>query len=382
VALPRTESKRGRGHRGFEVRSDPWLSFSEAAARRDFTINSIAFEPVSGELIDPFGGVADLERGVLRHTSSRFADDPLRVLRGMQLIARFELTPAAETIELCRSMCAEDLAGERIFEEWRKLVLLGRVPSRGLSFLRQCGWLRDAPELEALIGVPQDPEWHPEGDVWVHTLAVLDGFARERVGNPWEDMVVGFACLCHDFGKPAFTEYTEGRWRSRGHEEGGARPTRDFVGRLTAQTALLEEVLPLVVHHLKPRQLFQAQAGDTAVRRLARKVARIDRLVRVAWADESGRHGSVVDRQPGVWLLARASALELADRAPQPLVQGRHLIAQGLEPGPGFAPILAACFEAQLDGAFTDLAGGLRFLERFLVPDPSETAGRARPSHG
>jgi tRNA nucleotidyltransferase (CCA-adding enzyme) len=382
VALPRRESKVGSGHRGFEIRSDPWLSFGDAAARRDFTINAIAFEPTRGELIDPFGGARDLERGVLRHTSERFADDPLRVLRGMQLVARFELTVAEETIRVARAMDGAELAPERVFEEWRKLILLGRRPSLGLGFLRRCGWLRESPELAALVGVPQDPQWHPEGDVWRHTLLVLDAFAAARLGEPWEDLVVGLACLCHDLGKPAETRYLEGRWRSRGHEEAGAEPTRRLLARMTRQAAVEGEVLPLVIHHLKPRQLFEAGAGDSAIRRLACKVGRVDRLVRVADADEAGRGPGRGDPAPGAWLLERARRLELADRAPQPLILGRHLIARGLEPGPGFGPLLEACLEAQLDGVFEDLAGGERFLDSLLAAQPSETGERAGPSHG
>jgi tRNA nucleotidyltransferase (CCA-adding enzyme) len=382
IALPRRESKVGRGHRGFEVSSDPWLSHREAAARRDFTINSIAWAPSTRELIDPFGGARDLELGVLRHTSERFVDDPLRVLRGMQLIARFELSAATETVRVCREMRGDELAPERVFEEWRKLILLGRRPGLGLEFLRHCGWLRDYPELAALVGVPQDPEWHPEGDVWLHTLLVLDAFAAERIGDPWEDLVVGFACLCHDLGKPGETRYQEGRWRSRGHEEAGAAPAGRLLGRMTRQSALEIEVLPLVVHHLKPRQLYQAGAGDSAVRRLARKVGRLDRLVRVAAADEAGRGPGRGDPSPGAWLLERARALELTDRAPQPLVLGRHLIARGLEPGPAFGGILEACLEAQLDGAFSDLAGGKRFLDSLLAGARGETGKPTGPSHG
>ncbi|HVS65663.1 MAG TPA: HD domain-containing protein [Thermoanaerobaculia bacterium] len=381
VALPRRESKVGRGHRGFEVHSDPWLSFREAAARRDFTINSIAYHPAGDELIDPFGGAPDLERRILRHTSERFVDDPLRVLRGMQLVARFELEVAEETVRVARAVDGSELAPERVFEEWRKLILLGRRPGLGLAFLRRCGWLREFPELEALVGAPQDPQWHPEGDVWRHTLLVMDAFAGARVGAPWEDLVVGFACLCHDLGKPAETRYLEGRWRSRGHEEAGAEPTRRFLARISRNAALEDEVLPLVIHHLKPRQLFEAGAGDSAVRRLAGKVGRVDRLVRVAAADEGGRGPGGGDRRPGAWLLEQARRLELADRAPQPLILGRHLIARGLEPGPDFGPILDACLEAQLDGVFEDVAGGERFLDSLLAAQASETGKPAGPSH-
>lgn len=371
VSLPRRESKVGRGHRGFEVLSDPHLSVAEAASRRDFTINSMAYDPMAEQILDPWGGAADLDRRLLRHTSQRFVDDPLRVLRGMQLVARFELEAAAGTIRLCRTMESEGLARERVFEEWRKLILRGRKISAGLDFLRQTSWLRYFPELEQLVDCPQDPEWHPEGDAWVHTLYVMDAFAADRVEAEWEDLVVGFACLCHDLGKPATTERSDGRWRSKGHEAAGAEPTRSFLARLTNQERLVEEVLPLVLHHLKPDQLYRAQAGDAAVRRLARKVRRIDRLLRVVRADRLGRPPLPDDGFPAaVWLEGRARALEVASQEPRPLVQGRHLIDRGLEPGPHFGPLLEACFEAQLDGEFTDLAGGLSFLDRLLESRP------------
>ena len=195
----------------------------------------------------------------------------------------------------------------------------------------------------------------------------MDAFARDRIGDDWEDLVVGFASLCHDFGKPSTTTHERGRVRSIGHEAAGERPTRAFLGSLTQQTALHEEVVPLVRHHLKPRQLYEAQATDAAVRRLANKVGRIDRLVRVARADAGGRPPLPTDDDAaGRWLLERAQALTLADRGPTPLVLGRHLIARGLEPGPAFGPLLDRCFEAQLDGEFQSLEGGLAYLDRLL----------------
>jgi tRNA nucleotidyltransferase (CCA-adding enzyme) len=218
-----------------------------------------------------------------------------------------------------------------------------------------------------LIGCPQDPEWHPEGDVWTHTLHVMDAFARARVDDPWEDLVVGFACLCHDLGKPPTTTRDGGRIRSLGHESAGEPPTRELLGRMTRQSALIEEVVPLVRHHLKPRQLYDAKASDNAVRRLASKVGRIDRLARVARADAAGRPPLPADEEAASWVLERALALELADHGPAPLVLGRHLIERGLEPGPSFGPILDRCFEAQLDGAFTTLEGGLAWLDRLLA---------------
>jgi tRNA nucleotidyltransferase (CCA-adding enzyme) len=368
VALPRRESKHGLGHRGFEVQSDPHMAFDEAASRRDFTINSLGLDLRTGELLDPWGGRRDLEQRILRHTSSKFVEDPLRVLRGAQLSARFELGVHPETTALCRTVSSEGLAVERVAEEWRKLLVLGRRPSLGLDLLRSCGWLRHYyPELAKLEGCEQDPEWHPEGDVWVHTLHVLDAFAGERIGDPWEDLVVGAACLCHDLGKPATTVLANGRWRSPGHEQAGAAPTRALLERISTRLALVEAVVPLVEHHLKPRQLYEADASDAAIRRLARKVVRIDRLVRVARADALGRPPLTDPFVAGTWLLARASELEVAAVSPVPLVLGRHLIERGLEPGAHFGPLLERCFEAQLDGVFDDLDGGLRYLDRILA---------------
>ncbi|MGF1483063.1 MAG: CCA tRNA nucleotidyltransferase [Opitutales bacterium] len=375
VSLPRRESKLGTGHKGFVVEGDPHLSPAKAAARRDFTINAISFDPLNFELIDPLGGVNDLQQRYLRHCSDQFGEDPLRVLRAMQFIARFELEVAAETLEICRQIEPEDLPPERQFEEWSKLLLRGRKPSLGLHFLKAVGWVGYYPELEALIGCPQDPLWHPEGDVWTHTLHCLDAFARWRSGDPREDLVVGLAVLCHDLGKPQATVTAEdGRIRSPGHEKVGLGPTESFLRRLTAQTDLIEGVLPLVETHMRPGALYDGRSSDSAVRRLANKVGRIDRLVRVCQADAAGRPPLPGDFPAGSWLLERSASLEIADSAPKPLVMGRHLIAQGLKPGPRFGTILNACFEAQLDGAFDDEAGGLAFLKQLLKSGPEPAA--------
>ncbi len=360
VSIPRRESKAGLGHRGFEIMSDPDMPLEEAAGRRDFTINAMALDPLTSEVLDFYGGLADIEARVLRHTTEKFGEDPLRVLRGMQLAARFDLTAAPETVELCRSVAPEGLAAERVFEEWRKLILRGVRPSKGLTFLRESGWIRHFPELEALVGCEQEPEWHPEGDVWTHTLHSMDAFATDRIGDEWEDLVVGFAVLCHDLGKPSTTECVDGRIRSYGHEPAGVDLTTSFLRRMTRQRALIDEVAPLVAHHLKPKELYRAKAGNAAIRRLARRVGRIDRLVRVARADQKGCPPRPFDEFPeGEWLLERARALSVADAAPVRIVLGRHLIELGQEPGPHFSAILNACYEAQLDGVFDSLDGGL-----------------------
>ena len=373
VSLPRLESKTGPGHRGFEITARPELSYEEAASRRDFTVNAMAFDPLTGELIDPFGGMKDIQARVLRHTSEKFIEDPLRVLRAMQFAARFDFEVAPETTAVCRRIQREGLPRERIFEEWRKLICQGIRPSRGLSFLKDCGWIRYWPELEALIGCPQDPEWHPEGDVWVHTLYSMDAFAAEKTGDSGEDLVVGFAVLCHDFGKPFTTRFERGKIRSAGHDTAGEAPTRSFLARMTDQRRLADEVVTLVIHHMRPQQLFRAGAGETAVRRLARRVGRIDRLVRVARADWEGRPGlEKGEFIAGRWLLQRAHELQVQDSAPEPLVKGRHLIGLGLKPGPHFRPILDECYEAQLDGKFKTLEEGILYAEKIIERDGIE----------
>jgi tRNA nucleotidyltransferase (CCA-adding enzyme) len=367
VSIPRRESKAGLGHKGFLINSDPDMEPAEAACRRDFTINSISYDPLVDELVDPFDGEKDLREGILRHTSTRFSEDPLRVLRGMQFLARFDLKPAEETVALCRRIEPEGLSPERIFDEWCKLMLLGKHPSKGLKFLRDTGWVSHFPELEALIGCEQDQKWHPEGDVWEHTLQCLDAFAAERTGDSWEDLVVGFAVLCHDLGKPATTEFIRGHIRSLGHTEAGAEPTLAFLHRMTLQKALPEEVVPLVVAHLRPHELYKTEVGDSAIRRLAHKVKRIDRLVRVARADHQGRKPMPFDGFPaGEWLTKRAGELDVRDKMPVPLVMGRHLIQLGLEPGPDFKPLLTACLEAQIDGEFALLEEGIEFARRLV----------------
>lgn len=365
IAIPRRESKTGLGHKGFEVMSDPSMTTEEAAARRECTINAMAFDPLTDELFDYFGGQKDLEARVLRHTTGSFVEDPLRVLRAMQFIARFELAVAPETLELCRTIEPEGLAPERIFEEWKKLILQGVRPSLGLEFLRDTGWLKYYPELEALCGCEQEPEWHPEGDAWEHTLICMDAFARDRIGDEYEDLVVGFAVLCHDLGKPATTKFERGRTRSIGHSKAGEEPTVVFMKRMTNQRSLIRDVVPLVIDHMRPNELYKDQVGDSAIRRLACRVGRIDRLVRVARADVMGSNPGEYDGFPaGKWLLDRARELEVQDSAPKPIVLGRHLMELGLEPGPGFKPILDACYEAQLNGEISDLDQGIALAKK------------------
>ncbi len=370
-SLPRRDSKTAAGHKGFAMAFDPGISPREAASRRDFTINALMFDPRSGEYLDCFGGREDLAKRVLRHTSAAFGEDPLRVLRGMQFAARFDLTPAPETVALCRSIVHTfpELAVERVGLEWFKWAQLSQRPSAGLRFLKDTGWLKHFPEIAALDGTPQDPEWHPEGDVFTHTCHCCDALAELpewRSADTTTRQVLMFAVLAHDFAKPQTTHTAEreGRLRivSPGHEEQGGPVAESFLTRINAPNEIKARVGPLVTHHLAHLQA----ASDRAVRRLANSLqpATIAELCLVMTADQFGRPPKPKIVHAGVTALrAKAEELRLRDAAPKPLLQGRHLIARGLQPGQQFGAVLAAAFEAQLEGQFTDLAGALKWLD-------------------
>ena len=384
VSLPRRDSKAGPGHRGIAVTGDPDLSLEQAARRRDFTINALMFDPFAGALVDPFGGQRDLERRVLRAVDPEtLGEDPLRALRAVQLAARFELTVDAETARRCASMPLGELPAERVFGEIQKLLLKARRPSIGLRLLREWGMLPAvAPELIPLIDTPQDPEWHPEGDVWIHTLMAVDQAVPllEGLDAPRAQAVM-LGVLCHDLGKPATTRMLDGRLRSYAHEEAGLPPTSALLDRWNVHRLhgydVRGQVLGLVGNHLKPGQFYddRERVSDGAIRRLARKCEPA-LLYRVARADCLGRTG---DFPPVAmeWFLERVQQLEVAERAPDPLLQGRHVLELGLRPGPEVGRIVRAVYERQLDG-FVSTLDEAREEARRLVAGGAE-AGVAGP---
>ncbi len=381
-SLPRRESKTGAGHRGFAVEPDPQLTEAEAAARRDFTLNSIAYDPFTQRLIDPHGGERDLKARVLRHTSAAFSEDPLRVLRGFQLAARFELSLAPETAALCHSIrdAYNELPVERVWGEWDKWATKSVKPSRGLQVLKQTGWLEHFPEIAALDGLPQEPEWHPEGDVFIHTGHCLDalvGLDSWRDGTPAIRRRLSFAVLAHDFGKAVTTKqalrHGRLRWTSAEHEAAGGPLAETFLQRIGAPLEMIGYVRPLVVNHLLHHD-GPAEYRDTTVRRLARKIepATLDDLMAVMRADHLGRPPLVsveTEKRLGYFRVS-AQRLALEHAAPKPIILGRHLIALGFAPGPSFKTALDAAFESQLDGAFHDELGGLEWMKNYLRAHP------------
>jgi tRNA nucleotidyltransferase (CCA-adding enzyme) len=341
VSLPRRESKSGTGHRGFEVTGDPTLGIEDAARRRDFKINAIFWDPLTAEYLDPFDGRGDIENQVLRAVDpATFCDDSLRALRAIQFAARFEFALDAVTRELCRGMPLDDLPPERVWGEIEKLLLAPR-PSIGLALARELDIVAKLfPELKALDGCPQEPEWHPEGDVWVHTLQVVDQ-ARTRIDDlprP-QQLTIMLGALCHDLGKPRTTKFSDGRIRSLDHEEQGVEPALSLLDRLNVHSIdgydVRGQVAGLTAQHLKPGAWYKVrdEVGDGAFRRLAAKVD-LELLARLAKSDCLGREPGAFDCTAMDWFLDRARQLGVEHKPPGPILLGRHLLELGLKPGP------------------------------------------------
>jgi len=382
LSLPRTDNKVGVGHDGFTVKTDPFLSITEAARRRDFTINSMCADPLNGEIFDPFGGYEDLQNKLLKITDKQqFGEDPLRVLRGIQFAARFGLQIDKETALLMQKTAPEmqTLSKERFFEEWKKLLLKATKPSIGLVLAMGLNILKHIhPELPLLAKTKQDKLWHPEGDVWIHTLMTIDEAAkiirRENLLENDEDkaLTIMLGALCHDFGKPATTLVNEnGRTISPGHEAAGYKPTEKFLDRITAPKKIQDKVINLVKYHLSPSMFYidefyrGKKISDGAIRKLAKKIypATIEELVLVAEADHLGR-GQNKDSaqiesilqadiyQPKAWLLEKAQKLQVLDSRPTDLLRGQDLLIIGLTPGKDFGEIISIGNELRDDFGF------------------------------
>lgn len=371
---PRTESKSGFGHKGFETSWFSDLDFAAAARRRDFTINAIGYDPLSQTLLDPFGGVEDLKAKRLKCVDPEtFIDDPLRVLRAMQFAARFELTCDQDLLELCRKMVTnkalEELPKERIFEEFKKLLLQSNRPSIGMELLRDMGALSFFSPLDKLEATPQEKDSHPEGSVWIHTLMALDFMASLRSGEWKNDIVLMLAVLLHDIGKPDTTISVDGLLNAPNHAESGVETALNWLEKITKDKTIISRILPLIRYHGWPRKLYRANAGDKEILRLSTHVCIRD-LILIAKADFFGREfvGEIPKHfEAGEWLYEKALALNVLIEPPAPLIMGRDLIALGLAPSESFKSILERAYDAQLDQIFFTREQALEWLKKDLV---------------
>lgn len=372
ISIPRRDSKTGRGHKGFTIEGDPNMFIKEAAKRRDFTINALALDPLTGEILDFYGGIDDIKNKKLRVTDKEtFVDDPLRVLRAAQFSARFGFDVDEETKELCRSLDLSELSKERIGEEWLKLLLKAPRPSIGLEMARELRILDQLhPEIKTLIGIPQNPDYHPEGDVWNHTKMVVDSaveVSQERSLTEEEKRALILSALCHDLGKPATTKVEEsGKITSYGHEDAGLEPSQRFLDMLHINQALAEKVLILVKEHMFVHN--NPSPSDSAIRRLAKRLypATIQDLVYLSTADMRGA------MKPGAYeaaenLLKKSEELAVEKAKPQPLIMGRDLLEIGFEPGIKIGQTLKEIEELQLDGKIADYGQAQEYAKSKLI---------------
>jgi tRNA nucleotidyltransferase (CCA-adding enzyme) len=368
INVPRRDNKVGVGHDGIECDFDPTMTVKEAARRRDFSINAMALDLHTGEVIDPFGGLTDLTAGVLRATDpALFVQDPLRALRAMQLLARKAKTVDPHTMQLIRGMVDlfPELSAERVYEEWRKLLLKAERPSVGLEFLRESGWLVHFPEFQALIGCEQNPEWHPEGDVWIHSCHTVDSAAWVRsqgvLPEEWVEAFM-FGTMCHDLGKPDTTitpemvandEASEERlWTAWGHDRAGMPHGESFLRRMTNNKDLIKKTTTIIGEHMQPFNLWQGEANMPAYKRLHNRI-RLDVLGWVCRCDSCGGPDVSIGDPDLEHETSQACWARFGDIGPDPvkaILMGRHLIDAGLQPGRDFKARLDAAYNVQLDG--------------------------------
>jgi tRNA nucleotidyltransferase (CCA-adding enzyme) len=432
VSIPRKDSKTGEGHKGFLIQGDPTMTIDEASLRRDLTINSVAYDPLTKTLYDAYGGVRDIKKRMIEVTYvEAFQEDPLRVMRIMQFSSRFGFEVSDRATELCAQMVArgdlDQLPRERISEEVTKLFKKGIKPSTGLEFALKVGFIdRYWQEVGALVDVPQEKGWHPEGDVWTHTLQVVDAAAeiadREiKADSMSEDdkLVLVAAALCHDFGKPATTQFIDGAYRARGHETAGVNPTREFLERIFGDPEAggisdkTRRVLPLVAEHLKPREFWLNEVKEgidqsAAIRKLSQRLSEghnktysdgggssIYMLALVAEADQRGRNGqgnTFLPREyvPELeewqsWLLRRSSELKVELKPPEKLLTATALL-ESLEIKKGdvwVGVVLEAAYADQIDGAITSpedaLVTGLAYFSTMSEKVKKESERKSVP---
>jgi len=356
IAMPRKERVRGQGHRDFDIFVDPFIGTEAAARRRDFTVNALMQNVLTGEVIDHYGGERDLRSGILRHVNDEsFPEDPLRVLRGAQFAARFGLTPAPETIALCRTMDLSHLPGERIEAELKKALLKSEHPSVFFTVLREMEqldlWF---PELKALIGQEQHPTYHAEGDVWNHTMMVLDKAAklRSKVQQPYAFML---SALCHDFGKAVSSEAAaDGAVHAYGHETSGLPLVRQFLTRITKETKVIDYALNMTKLHMRPNIAAHNGVSVKSTNKLFDEAISPRDLICLALADDRGRISLKPAPSTEAFLMDRVAVYE--EYMSRPYVMGKDLIAAGLTPGKDFSDILAYAHKLRLAGIPKDSA--------------------------
>lgn len=352
-AMPRRERKVGSSHSSFEVSVDPFLSFEEASNRRDIRINSIMKDVLTGEIIDCHGGLKDIELKLIRHIDDdTFIEDPLRVLRVCQFASRFNFAIAPETINLCKTIELNSLSKERIFEELKKALLKSEKPSIAFEAMKEMGVIEKLfPELLALTKCEQRPDYHPEGNVWVHTMMVIDELAklRDKSKNPIGLMLSG---LCHDLGKPNVTKlHEDGIISSKGHEIEGVQVTVRFINRITTNKSLIVFIMNMVKNHMRPNEI--ALCGNKKTIRKLMVDTDINEILLLSEADHKGRGISEKEKDYTntiKWFNKMIDEVSTSPGKIQPFITGKDLINNGINPGVEMGNMIKKAFDLQLEG--------------------------------
>ena len=355
IAMPRKETATGRGHRDFKIDVAPFIGTKKAASRRDFTVNAIMQNILTGEIIDHFGGMKDLKAGNLRHVNDEtFGEDPLRVLRGAQFAARFGFEIAEETYNLCRNTELAPLSSERVFDEMKKALLKSPKPSVFFEELRKMNHLSVwFGELEMLIGVPQHTLHHQEGDVWNHTMMVLDEAAkrRDKAENPLYFML---SALSHDFGKASCTEFIKGNYHAYGHEESGLPRVKSFIHRLSSENALMRYALNMTRLHMKPNAFASDKSSIKATNKLFDEAISPNDLILLALCDGMGK----IPQKPcgEIEAFLRERLLIFEEYMSRPYVTGQDLIKEGIALKEGFSKLIDYAHKLRLAGVSKESA--------------------------
>lgn len=357
IALPRKETRTGPGHRDFSVTVDPGLSPEEAAARRDFTVNAIMRDALTGEYVDPYGGMDDLKRGVLRAVpGGQFEEDPLRVLRGAQFAARFRLAPDEETIEKMRRMPVLNLSAARVFAETKKALEMADTPSVFFRILERAGALEPwFCELASLRRAPQNPVYHPEGDAFEHTMMTLDAAAhiKSRMRDPLAFML---SVLCHDLGKAVSTKKNDkGAWASVGHEHTGIPLCEEMLSRLGVSRNVIAYAANMCKLHMRVHTCYYGKARISRTNMLFDESISPEELAWLVVCDSrgTGKPRSSADEEEKFIFERLAVYMAVLDEG---MPAAGMLMEMGIKPGPEMKKALAYAREQRLCGKTMDRA--------------------------
>lgn len=373
-SLPRTDA----AGRKPTVALNTQMAYADACKRRDLTINAIGINLMTGALIDPCDGLADLRTGILRAPDiTQFGADPLRLYRVMQFVSRFDMRVDDALSQVCATMDVSAVSRERIEQEWHKMMLLSARPSLGIRWLNSINRLHDLfPEIDVLQGVPQRADYHPEGDVFEHSMQVLDAAAlrTDRCVSESEKKQLLYAALCHDIGKPSTTVWDQNRWRSPGHAEAGVPVARSFLRRITREKDLIKVVCSLVEHHMAPGDFIKNNASDGAYKKLALKLHSMTSLRMLSLlngADRAGRNADgsgmpLLMPDPEVELFAqRVQQLGIWEQPESPVLTGDDLM-DVCPPGPQLGALLKRAYAYQIKHGIRD-AQKLKAFVRTIV---------------